>query len=89
MSITAGETRKHLCRLIEEINKDHTPLHITSDKGNAVLMSEEDVTSWQETSYLLRSPANARHLADSVAEAEAGKTEYRELVDLPDAEDAG
>ncbi|MBM7439073.1 PHD/YefM family antitoxin component YafN of YafNO toxin-antitoxin module [Streptomyces sp. HB132] len=50
-------------------------------------MSEEDFASWQETIYLMRSPANARRLLESIAEVEAGKTEYRELVDLPDAED--
>lgn len=82
MSITASEARKHLFPLIEKVNEDHAPVHITSRKGNAVLMSEEDFTSWQETIYLLRSPANARRLLDSVAEAEAGTMEYRELVDL-------
>ncbi|MEE1745431.1 type II toxin-antitoxin system Phd/YefM family antitoxin [Streptomyces sp. NPDC006641] len=84
MSITASEARKHLFPLIEKVNEDHAPVHITSRKGNAVLMSEEDFTSWQETIYLLRSPANARRLLDSIAEAEAGAMEYRELVDLPE-----
>ena len=88
MSITAGEARKHLLRLIEKVNEDHAPVHITSRKGNAVLLSEEDFASWQETTYLTRSPANARRLLDSIAEAEAGNTEYRELVDLPDTEAA-
>ena len=88
MSITAGEARKHLLRLIEKVNEDHAPVHITSRKGNAVLLSEEDFASWQETIYLMRSPANARRLLDSIAEAEAGNTEYRELVDLPDTEAA-
>ena len=88
MSITAGEARKHLLRLIEKINEDHAPVHITSRKGNAVLLSEEDFASWQETIYLMRSPANARRLLDSIAEAEAGNSEYRELVGLPDTEAA-
>ena len=88
MSITAGEARKHLLRLIEKVNEDHAPVHITSRKGNAVLLSEEDFASWQETIYLMRSPANARRLLDSIAEAEAGNSEYRELVGLPDTEAA-
>ncbi|MGN5635559.1 type II toxin-antitoxin system Phd/YefM family antitoxin [Streptomyces sp. AC154] len=86
MSITASEARKHLFPLIEKVNEDHAPVHITSRKGNAVLMSEEDFASWQETIYLTRSPANARRLLDSIAEAEAGTAQYRELVDLPDAD---
>ena len=84
MSITASEARKHLFPLIEQVNEDHAPVHITSRKGNAVLLSEEDFSSWQETVYLLRSPANARRLLDSIAEAETGGTEYHELADVPD-----
>ena len=83
MSITASEARKNLFPLIEKVNEDHAPVHITSRKGNAVLMSEEDFTSWQETIYLMRSPANARRLLESIAEVESGETEYHELVVLP------
>jgi antitoxin YefM len=32
-----------------------------------VLMSAADFDSWQETIYLLRSPANARRLMEAVA----------------------
>jgi len=89
MSITASEARKHLFPLIEQVNEDHAPVHITSRKGNAVLMSEQDFTSWQETIYLLRTPANARRLLDSIAEAETGGTEYHELADVPDDDGEG
>ncbi|MZE77942.1 type II toxin-antitoxin system Phd/YefM family antitoxin [Streptomyces xinghaiensis] len=86
MSITASEARKNLFRLIENVNDDRSPVHITSRNGNAVLLSEEDFASWQETIYLLRSPANARRLAESIAEAEGGRTEPRELIEVDDAE---
>lgn len=86
MSITASEARKNLFPLIEKVNDDHSPIHITSRNGNAVLLSEEDFSSWQETIYLLRSPANARRLAESIAEAEEGKTEPRELIEVDDTE---
>jgi len=46
-------------RLIQQVNDDHVPVRITSKVGDAVLMSAEDFDSWQETIYLLRSPANA------------------------------
>ncbi|MEU1670157.1 type II toxin-antitoxin system prevent-host-death family antitoxin [Streptomyces sparsogenes] len=87
MSITASEARQNLFPLIEQVNEDHAPVHITSRKGNAVLMSEEDFNSWTETVHLLRSPKNARRLLDSIAEAEAGKARNRALID-PDAERA-
>lgn len=37
-----------------------------------VMMSLEDYNAMQETTYLLRSPANARDLLNSIAELEAG-----------------
>ncbi|EST23514.1 hypothetical protein N566_25670 [Streptomycetaceae bacterium MP113-05] len=58
--------------MIARVNDDRLPIVITSRNGNAVLVSEEDFASWQETIYLRRSPANARRLAQSVAEAERG-----------------
>lgn len=36
----------------------------------AVLMSEDDYNSIIETLYLQQSPANAKHLAQSISEAE-------------------
>ncbi|HCA84325.1 MAG TPA: type II toxin-antitoxin system prevent-host-death family antitoxin [Streptomyces sp.] len=86
MSITASEARKNLFPLIEKVNDDRSPVHITSRNGNAVLLSEEDFSSWQETIYLLRSPANARRLAESVAEAEAGQVAPRELIEVEGSE---
>ncbi|WP_179165871.1 type II toxin-antitoxin system Phd/YefM family antitoxin [Streptomyces sp. Amel2xC10] len=38
----------------------------------SVLMSADDHESWQETGYLLRSPANARRLREAVARDRAG-----------------
>lgn len=39
----------------------------------ANLMSTEDYAAWQETNYLLRSPANARRLMEAVARDQAGQ----------------
>jgi antitoxin YefM len=86
VSITASEARRNLFPLIEQVNNDRAPVHITSRNGNAVLLSEQDYTSWQETIYLLRSPANARRLAESIAEAEAGRVTPRELIEVDDTE---
>lgn len=38
-----------------------------------MLMSAEDFDSWQETIYLLRSPANARRLMEAVARDKSGQ----------------
>jgi len=67
MAISASEARSRLFPLIQQVNDDHTPVRITSRGGDAVLMSAEDYDSWQETIYLLRSPANARRLMEAIA----------------------
>ncbi|MFJ3882004.1 type II toxin-antitoxin system Phd/YefM family antitoxin [Streptomyces sp. NPDC090077] len=72
MPISASEARKTLFPLIERVNNDHTPVRISSKNGDAVLMSAEDYDSWQETVYLLRSPANARRLMEAVARDRQG-----------------
>jgi antitoxin YefM len=67
VAISASEARAHLFPLIQQVNDDHVPVRINSRGGDAVLMSAEDFDSWQETIYLLRSPANARRLMEAVA----------------------
>ncbi|MGW5325540.1 type II toxin-antitoxin system Phd/YefM family antitoxin [Streptomyces sp. NPDC004014] len=74
MSITASEARAKLFPLIQQVNDDHEPVEITSRGGNAILMSADDFRSWQETVYLLRSPANAARLMAAVAADKAADT---------------
>ena len=74
MTISASEARSRLFPLIQQVNDDHVPVRIASKAGDVVLMSAEDFDSWQETIYLLRSPANARRLMEAVARDRAGYT---------------
>jgi antitoxin YefM len=69
MAITASEARKHLFPLIEQVNEDRTPVEITSRRGDAVLISKADYDALEETAYLLRSPANALRLVESLLQA--------------------
>jgi antitoxin YefM len=46
-----------------------------------VLLSLDSFNSLMETVHLLKSPANAAHLARSLAQMESGKTVVRELVE--------
>ena len=80
MSITASEARKNLFPLIEQVNEDHAPIEITSRRGDAVLMSRADYDALEETAQLLRVPANARHLVESLEQARRGKVTERDLV---------
>lgn len=75
MAISASEARSQLFPLIQQVNDDHVPVRIRHKTGDAVLMSADDFDSWQETIYLLRSPANARRLMEAVARDKAGQAD--------------
>lgn len=79
MAITASEARKNLFPLIEQVNDDHTAVEITSRRGNAVLMSREDYDALQQTAYLLRVPANARRLLESLDQVRRGERQEHDL----------
>jgi len=79
---TVNEAKNNLDQLIEQVTADAEPTIICGDQGQkAVLLSLEEFNSWQETLYLLANPANAAHLRQSIAEAKAGKTLERELIE--------
>jgi len=79
MAVTASEARKNLFPLIEQVNDDQTHVEITSRRGNAVLMSRSEYDALQETAHLLRAPANARRLMESLDQARAGKRDEHDL----------
>lgn len=81
-AISYSEARENLKSVIDRVVADHTPIAITRQRGEgAVLISESDWASIEETLYLLRSPANARALLNSIAELDAGKGVERELIE--------
>ncbi|MDQ1686629.1 MAG: antitoxin YefM [Frankiaceae bacterium] len=80
MAITASEARRNLFPLIEQVNDDHTHVEITSRRGNAVLISRDEFEALQETAHLLRAPANARRLLESLEQAMSGQREERSLT---------
>ena len=55
-TLTASEARAKLYRLIDEAAESHVPIRITGKRNSAVLVSEEDWASVQETMYLLSIP---------------------------------
>ncbi len=79
MAITASEARKNLFPLIERVNDNRTPIEITSRRGDAVLMSRADYDALEETAHLLRAPANARRLLESLQQALSDRREAHEL----------
>ena len=55
-TITATMARKKLYRLIDEVGESHEAIHISGKRGTAVMVSESDWSSIQETLYLLSIP---------------------------------
>lgn len=73
----------NLSKIMEQVCNDHAPVVITRKREAPVVMiSLEDYQAIEETIYLLRSPANAQYLLDSIAELEAGKGIKQELMKL-------
>ncbi|MBR7887591.1 type II toxin-antitoxin system Phd/YefM family antitoxin [Marinomonas sp. A79] len=54
--VTVVEANRSLHQLIDEAAVTHQPIVITGKRNNAVLISEEDWSSIQETLFLLSVP---------------------------------
>jgi antitoxin YefM len=68
-AITYTAARESLASTMDRVCLDHDPVIITRNRDQAVVMiSLEDYESLEETAYLLRSPANARRLLDSISD---------------------
>jgi antitoxin YefM len=79
--ISYSEARNGLKSVLDGVEADADITIITRrDGGDAVVMSMAHYQSMAETLYLLSSPANAAHLAASIAEHKAGKAKRRELL---------
>ena len=79
-AITLKDAKRNLSRLVEQVLADAEPRIVVTDQGGqVVVMPLHEFNTWKETMYLLSSPANAAHLRRSMAEAESGKAEKREL----------
>ena len=84
-AVTYSEARANFAAMLDKVNNDHAPVLITRQKGKpAVLMSLEDFSAWEETAYLLRSPANARRLKAAVDRLNQGQGVVKNLSDLVD-----
>jgi antitoxin YefM len=65
--ITITEAKNKFYHLIEKVNLSHKPIIITSKKGNAVLISENDWKAIQETLYLLIIPGMRESIKERLA----------------------
>jgi antitoxin YefM len=81
-AITYTQAREELSNTIDEVCEDHDPVIITKRRDRSVVMiALDDYESLMETSYLLRSPRNARRLLESIKELTEGKGRERALLE--------
>ena len=81
-AISYSEARENLKSVIDRVVADRAPIAITRQRGEgAVLISETDWASIEETLYLLQSPKNAERLLASIARLDAGRGEEHELIE--------
>ena len=73
MKIKVELAAKDLTELIRKVNEELLPIHITSEKGNAVLIADSEWSSIVETLYIFSSLENAKILIDSTLEYQNGK----------------
>jgi antitoxin YefM len=71
--LTFTDTRANLKDVMDRVVNDHTPVLITRQTAEPVVMvSLADWNAMEETMHLLASRTNATRLLESVAELEAG-----------------
>lgn len=86
--INFSDARNSLRAVIDQVVEDADVTVIARrDAPDAVLMSFDHYSSLMETVHLLSSPANAAHIAKSIAQARSGKAKGRELIGNPEAEE--
>lgn len=65
-TMTASQARAGLFRLMDQAAQSHEPIQITGRRHKAVLVSEEDWRSIQETLYLLAIPGMRESIIDGM-----------------------
>ena len=80
--VNFSEARNQIKNVLDQVVSDSTCTIISRrDADDAVVMSLDQYNSLIETVHLLKSPANAAHLAKSIDQYKQGKTKEHGLLD--------
>jgi antitoxin YefM len=81
-TVSLDEARQGFDAVVARVLADAEVTIVQTPSGQSVaVVPLSDVAAWQETAYLLRSPANAAHLRKSIGEAETGNLAARDLAE--------
>ncbi|MBV8849841.1 MAG: type II toxin-antitoxin system prevent-host-death family antitoxin [Methylobacteriaceae bacterium] len=76
--LSYSDTRARLKEIMDRVVEDRTPVVVTRQSGEAVVMvSLADWNAMEETLHLLSSPRNAERLKDAVQQLDAGRGKER------------
>lgn len=77
-----SESRANYAEVLQSVVDNRDEVVITrSGKEAAVILSLEEYNSLRETAYLLRSPANAKRLAESIERLTSGGGAEHDLLE--------
>ena len=81
-ALTYSDARKSLANIMDRVSDSHDPIIITRRQAKpVVLISLDEYNAIAETSYLLRSPKNAKRLRKSIQDAKLGKYTTHQLLE--------
>ena len=82
-TVNYTELREKLKANLDMVCEDNETLIVHRPNGKSVvMMSLDEYNAQKETEYLLRSPKNAEHLAESLKQLENGETIQVTLQEL-------
>ena len=80
--VSYSELRNNLASYMDAVCDDRAPLLVTRQNARSViLISEEEYEGLMETVHLLKSPANAARLMQSIGQANRGMLKERTPVE--------
>lgn len=81
-TLSYSESRANYAATLDSVLDDREEVIITrAGRDSVVIVALDDYESLKESAYLLRSPANARRLLDSIERLEAGEGTERDIID--------
>jgi antitoxin YefM len=83
IEISYSEARQNLASLLDRAVDDRETVIITRRNGaRGALLAADELAGYEETAHLLRSPANASRLLESLHESVADKVESFDFKEL-------
>ncbi len=81
-TLSYTESRANYAQVLDDVVNNREETIITrAGHEPVVIVSLADYESLRETAYLMRSPANARRLLDSIDNLEAGRGQQHNLIE--------